>query len=139
MYLARDPSPLSSNRSSPQMEQPAPSTALHRRKSTHNPSSHRCHTEPPRHANPSEILARSPRLATIPLDPSVPRSRVPQLQNRLSNPTPSRRNLHPRAEHILPLVRRSTELPRREVRSGGVCGCAGMPATRSSCGDRSRA
>lgn len=104
MYLARDPSPLSSNCSSPKMEQSAPPTALHRREKTHNPTSHRCHTEPPRDANPSEILARSPRLATIPLDPSLPRSRILQRQHRLSSPTPSRRNLRPRAERILPLV-----------------------------------
>lgn len=73
------------------------------------------------------------------MDLRVPSSTIQRARTGLRQPTASRGSRYTRAKHVLPLVRRPTELPRREIRSGRVRCRTSVLVSRSSSGDRSGA
>ena len=111
IFLARDPSPLSTYYGPSKMDQRASSAAPDRRKDDRDPAANRRNFQPSRNSYAPPILARSSSLATFPMDPSFYSSRTALTHSR---PTLGR-YFNASTEHIFPLVRRPTELPRCEI------------------------
>jgi Cytochrome P450 len=131
--IARDPPYLPTNPGTSQMEQSAPTNTPYRRKDNCHSTPHKCVTKSTDSPNPSKVLVESSPLATLPVDLLISRSSTvwPQVQKQPSHPIASRSAHNAQAEHLLPLVRRAAELPRRKIRSGRIHRRAGLLATRS--------
>ena len=65
--------------------------------------------------------------------------RPKKIEVELGRPATPRTTVQPPAEHVLPLVRRAPELPRGEIRSGGIRGGLGRPLAEAPGRDCSRA
>jgi hypothetical protein len=132
--IARDSPSLPTNHDASEMEQRASTKTLYQRTGNRHSTPHNSVPRPISSPNPSPVRAQPSPLAALQVDHLLarPSPAGPQISKQLSHQIAPRGDHDPQAERLLPLVRRATELPRRQIRPGRIHRRAGLLAARSS-------